>query len=131
MMWVWTLTFILLSSVSILNGNVLKKASSTSTPHRLQKRDSSLPYDRWMSISANHLKEGVRVKKGEEKEGRWIELIPVSSPLAATREQMLTLGLKITPLRSCSNLTSPFVEVSKNPAAIKVRQIKTRRCTTV
>ena len=101
MMGVWTLAFILLCSVSILNGSVLTKASSTSKPYKLRKRDSSLPYDRWIAFSTNQSKEDVRVKR--EKEGRWIELTPVSSPLAATKEQMLTLGFKIASLLSCLN----------------------------
>ena len=101
MMGVWSLAFILLCSVSILNGSVLTKAASTSTPYKLRKRDSSLPYDRWMAFSKNQSKEDVRVKR--EKEGRWIELTPVSSPLAATKEQMLTLGFKIASLLSCLN----------------------------
>ena len=87
-MWVWTLAFIFLSSGSILSGSVLTKASSSPTLH-----------NGWVaSFTKNHLEDGGS-KEGkeekEEKEGRWIELTPVSSPLAATKEQMFTLGLTI------------------------------------
>ena len=105
------MAFILLFSVPILNGSILMKASSTSTPYKLRKRDSSLPYDRWIAFSTNQSKEDVRVKR--EKEGRWIELTPVSSPLAATKEQMLTLGFKIASLLSCSLLKCSCHPLSK------------------
>ena len=109
-MGVWTLAFILLSSVSTLSGSVLMKASSTPTLHKVHKRDFSLPFDGWVASFTNHLnKEGDSVEKEEkvEKEGRWIELTPVSSPLAATKEQMLTLGLKIVSLPTRAMLMSP------------------------
>ena len=125
------MTFILLSSVSTLSGSVLMKASSNPTLHRVHKRDFSLPFDGWVASFTNHLnKEGDSVEKEEkvekvekegkvekeekeenvenvEKEGRWIELTPVSSPLAATKEQMLTLGLKIVSLPTRAMLMSP------------------------
>ena len=109
-MGVWTLAFILLSSVSTLSGSVLMKASSNPTLHKVHKRDFSLPFDGWVASFTNHLnKEGDSVEKEEkvEKEGRWIELTPVSSPLAATKEQMLTLGLKIVSLPTRAMLMSP------------------------
>ena len=41
------------------------------------------------------LKSGFKVEaRSRVGEGRYIELTPVSSPLAATTEQMLTLGWK-------------------------------------
>ena len=88
-MWVWTSAFIFSSWVSILTGSVLTKASLSPTLH-----------NRWLgSLTKNHLEDGGRKEK-KEKEGRWIELTPVSSPLAATKEQMLTLGLTIASLLS-------------------------------
>ena len=104
------MAFILLSSVSTLSGSVLMKASSNPTLHKVHKRDFSLPFDGWVASFTNHLnKEGDSVEKEEkvEKEGRWIELTPVSSPLAATKEQMLTLGLKIVSLPTRAMLMSP------------------------
>ena len=86
------------------------KASSNPTLHKVHKRDFSLPFDGWVASFTNHLnKEGDSVEKEEkvEKEGRWIELTPVSSPLAATKEQMLTLGLKIVSLPTRAMLMSP------------------------
>ena len=54
-------------------------------------------------------KEGKEEKEEkEEKKGRWIELTPVSSPLAATKEQMLTLGLKIVSLPARTKLNGIF-----------------------
>ena len=112
-MGVWTLAFIFLSSVSSLKGSALMKASSNPTLLNVHKRDNPLPFDGWV---ANRLKGEDKVKKEgkeekeekEEKKGRWIELTPVSSPLAATKEQMLTLGLKIVSLPARTKLNGIF-----------------------
>ena len=103
-MGVWTLAFILLlSSVLMLNGSVLKASSKPRLP-KVHKGDYSLPFHRWVASFANQLKEGEMM----EKEERWIELTPVSSPLAATKEQMLTLGLKIVSLPARTKLNGIF-----------------------
>ena len=81
---VWAF-ILLLFSVSTLNGRVLLGDSSNRPLHKVYQGD------RWAASFTNPLKEGEKVGR----KGRWIELTPVSSPLAATKEQMLTLGLKI------------------------------------
>ena len=75
----WTLAIFLLSTFSIQNGASFEKPG-------------------WMKKEqlGGKLQESKRVdwpEVGDHVKARWIELTPVSSPLAATKEQMLTLGL--------------------------------------
>ena len=76
------LVLLFFSLSAILKEGILTEASMA------QRRDSEK--------LVPSLKNGIKVeaKSRVEEEGRYIELTPVSSPLAATTEQMLTLGWK-------------------------------------
>ena len=69
------------SVLAILKEGILTEASL------VQRRDS----EKLLSSLKSDFKVEARSRVGE---GRYIELTPVSSPLAATTEQMLTLGWK-------------------------------------
>ena len=75
--------FVLLffSLLAILKEGILTEASMA------QRRDS----EKLVPSLQSDFKVEARSRVGE---GRYIELTPVSSPLAATTEQMLTLGWK-------------------------------------
>ena len=86
----WTLAIFLLSTFSIQNGASFEKPGWMKKEQlggKLQESGRSKRVD-W------HVGEHVKGRLGgEHVKARWIELTPVSSPLAATKEQMLTLGL--------------------------------------
>ena len=67
--------------LAILKEGILTEASMA------QRRDS----EKLVASLKSDFKVEARSRVGE---GRYIELTPVSSPLAATTEQMLTLGWK-------------------------------------
>ena len=75
------LVLLFLSLSTILEEQILTEASAA------QRRESEK--------LVSSLKNGFKVEaRSRIEEGRYIELTPVSSPLAATTEQMLTLGWK-------------------------------------
>ena len=77
----------LLSTFSIQNGASFEKPGWMKKEQLGGKLQESKRVD-W------HVGEHVQGRLGgEHVKARWIELTPVSSPLAATKEQMLTLGL--------------------------------------
>ena len=77
----------LLSTFSIQNGASFEKPGWMKKEQLGGKLQESKRVD-W------HVGENVKGRLGgEHVKARWIELTPVSSPLAATKEQMLTLGL--------------------------------------
>ena len=77
----------LLSTFSIQNGASFEKPGWMKKEQLGGKLQESKRVD-W------HVGEHVKGRLGgEHVKARWIELTPVSSPLAATKEQMLTLGL--------------------------------------
>ena len=77
----------LLSTFSIKNGASFEKTGWMKKEQLGGKLQESKRVD-W------HVGEHVKGRLGgEHVKARWIELTPVSSPLAATKEQMLTLGL--------------------------------------
>ena len=83
----WTLAIFLLSTFSIQNGASFEKPGWMKKEQLGGKLQESKRVD-W------HVGEHVKGRLGgEHVKARWIELTPVSSPLAATKEQMLTLGL--------------------------------------
>ena len=73
------LVLLFFSLSAILEEGILTEASM------VQRRDS----EKLVSSLQSDIKVEARSRVGE---GRYIELTPVSSPLAATTEQMLTLG---------------------------------------
>ena len=75
------LVLLFFSLSAILEERILTEASAA------QRRES----EKLVSSLKNGFKVEARSRVGE---GRYIELTPVSSPLAATTEQMLTLGWK-------------------------------------
>ena len=75
------LVLLFFSLLAILKEGSLTEASMA------QRRDS----EKLVSSLKSDFKVEARSRVGE---GRYIELTPVSSPLAATTEQMLTLGWK-------------------------------------
>ena len=83
----WTLAIFLLSTFSIQNGASFEKPGWMKKEQLGGKLQESKRVD-W------HVGEHVKGRLGgDHVKERWIELTPVSSPLAATKEQMLTLGL--------------------------------------
>ena len=75
------LVLLLFSLLAILKEGILTEASMA------QRRDSEK--------LVSSLKSDFKVEaRNRVEDGRYIELTPVSSPLAATTEQMLTLGWK-------------------------------------
>ena len=81
----------LLSTFSIQNGASFEKPGWMKKEQlggKLQESGRSKRVD-WPEVG-EHVKGRLG---GEHVKARWIELTPVSSPLAATKEQMLTLGL--------------------------------------
>ena len=74
------MVLLVFSLSAILKEGILTEASMT------QRRDSEKLVS---SLKTDSVEARSRVE-----EGRYIELTPVSSPLAATTEQMLTLGWK-------------------------------------
>ena len=83
----WTLAIFLLSTFSIQNGASFEK------PGWMKKEQLGGKLQESKRVNW-HVGEHVKARLGgEHVKARWIELTPVSSPLAATKEQMLTLGL--------------------------------------
>ena len=74
------LVLLVFSLLAVLKEGILTEASMA------QRRDSEKLVS---SLKTDSVEARSRVE-----EGRYIELTPVSSPLAATTEQMLTLGWK-------------------------------------
>ena len=92
----WTLAVFLLSTFSIQNGASFEKPGWMKKEQLGGKLQESKRVDWHVGEHVQGRLGGEHVKArlgGEHVKARWIELTPVSSPLAATKEQMLTLGL--------------------------------------